>query len=815
MFSNLFKIAVRNLLKYKAFSFINLFGLTVGAACCLYILLYVQEHRGYDKHHRDNGSLFRVTSDLYLPDDKEPKLMATCSPPIAPAIKADFPEVEEAARVCSPPGVERNLFRLGDKVFYEKRGLYADSTFFRVFDYHFLAGDPRHALDEPNSVVVSEQLARRLFNTTEAVGQYVNIGSQEGEQKFKVTGVFNGDLGNTHLLPEFFMAMNSGGIGEYVRIDDSWAGNNFVYGYLRLRPGADAKALEAKLPAFLQRHGANQLAQLNMKKTLQLQSVADIHTDARRSAEMAPGISEKFLKILLMIAGFILLVACINFMNLTTARSTRRAQEVGVRKAIGAPRSALIGQFLGESILLSLLAVLLAIPAVYVALPFLNNISGADIQLEFARNPGAWGMVGVLVLLTGLVAGSYPAFYLSSFKPVAVLRGIGAVRTGGAAVWLRKGLVVSQFIIASVLIIGAIVIRYQLDFMLTKDLGFEKAQKVVFQFRTAEGQRKVQSFRNEIGQLPEVAAASAMAVCPGQQLYNDIPMYKPGQDMNTATGIRFTFTDEHYLGALKIKLLAGRFFTPADTSTQRGIGKVVINETALKRLNIPLEQAPGTVLRSEFRDMRFEMTIIGVMQDFFYESLSSEIDPFMVVAAPPREWLQVVADVRADDFSAFFARAEQIWGQIVPGLPFEYSFLDSDMDKLYQSEQTLSRIIGAFTLIAILISCLGLFGLSAFTAEQRTKEIGIRKVLGASSWGITGLLTRDFLLLVLAALVLAAPAAWWAMDQWLQDFAYRVQLRWWIFALAGLIAIAVTFLTVCAQSVRAALANPVKALRSE
>lgn len=815
MFSNLFKIAVRNLLKYKAFSFINLFGLTVGAACCLYILLYVQEHRGYDKHHRDNGSLFRVTSDLYLPDDKEPKLMATCSPPIAMAIKADFPEVEEAARVCSPPGVERNLFRLGDKVFYEKRGLYADSTFFRVFDYHFLAGDPRHALDEPNSVVVSEQLARRLFNTTEALNQYVNIGSQEGEQKFKVTGVFNGDLGNTHLLPEFFMAMNSGGIGEYVRIDDSWAGNNFVYGYLRLRPGADAKALEAKLPDFLQRHGANQLAELNMKKTLQLQPVGDIHTNTQRIAEMAPGIGEKFLNILLMIAGFILLVACINFMNLTTARSTRRAQEVGVRKAIGAPRSALVGQFLGESMLLSLLAVLLAIPAVYVALPILNDISGAAIHLEFTRNPGAWGMVGVLVLLTGLVAGSYPAFYLSSFKPVAVLRGIGSVRTGGAAVWLRKGLVVSQFVIASALIIGAIVIRYQLNYMLTKDLGFEKAQKVVFQFRTAGGQRKVESFRHEIRQLPEVAAASAMAVCPGQHVYNDIPLYKPGQDMNTATVIRFTFTDEHYLDALKIKLLAGRFFTPADTSTQRGIGKVVINETALKHLNIPLEQASGTVLRSEFRDMRFEMTIIGVMQDFCYESLSSKIDPFMVVAAPPGELLQVVADVRADDFSAFFARAEKIWNQTVPGLPFEYSFLDSDMDKLYQSEQTLSRIIGAFTLIAILISCLGLFGLSAFTAEQRTKEIGIRKVLGASSWGITGLLTRDFLLLVLAALVLAAPAAWWAMNQWLQDFAYRVELRWWIFALAGLIAIVVTFLTVCAQSVRAALANPVKALRSE
>ena len=815
MFSNLVKIAVRNLLKYKTFSFINLFGLTIGAACCLYILLYVQEQQSYDKHHHDNGSLFRVTSDLYLPDDQEPKRMATCSPPIAPAIKAEFPEVEEATRVCSPPGVERNLFRLGDKVFYEKKGLYADSTFLRVFDYRFLAGDPRHALDEPNSVVISENLALRLFNTNEVLNQQVSIGGQQGEQKFKVTGVFNGALGRSHIMPEFIMTMNSGGIGEYVRIDDSWAGNNFIYGYLRLRADADAEALEAKLPAFLQRHGATQLAQLNMKKTLQLQPVADIRTDPQRDAELSPGVSSRFLNILLMIAGFIMLVACINFMNLTTARSTRRAQEVGVRKAIGAPKGALIGQFLGESMLLALLAVLLAIPAVYAALPYLNFISGAEVSLDFGKNRMVWSMVGLLVLLTGLVAGSYPAFYLSSFKPVTVLRGISSVKSGSSVIWLRKGLVVSQFVIASALIIGAIVIRHQLNYMLTKDLGFEKSQKVVFQFRTAEGQRMVESFRNEIRQLPEVVSASAMAVCPGQQVYNDIPMYKPGQDMNTATDIRFTFTDEHYLDALKIKLLAGRFFTPGDTSTQQGVGKVVINETALKRLNIPLEQAPGTVLRSEFRDRRFEMTVIGVMQDFFYETLNNEIDPFMVVAAPPGELTQVVADVRTNDYPAFFTQAGNTWKKVIPGLPFEYTFLDSDFEKLYKTEQTLSRIIGAFTLVAILISCLGLFGLSAFTAEQRTKEIGIRKVLGASAWGITGLLTRDFLKLVLIALLLAAPVAWWAMNQWLEDFAYRVQLGWWIFALAGVIAIVVTFLTVCTQSVKAALANPVRSLRSE
>ncbi len=815
MFYNYLKIAIRNLLKYKTFSFINLFGLTIGAACCLYILLYVQEQHSFDKHHHDNDRLYRITSDLYMPNDMEPMRMATLSPPIAPVLKTEFPEVETAARVCSPPGVERNLFRLGDKVFYEKQGLYVDSTFFRVFDYHFLSGDPRHALDEPNSVVISEKLAQQLFNTTQALNQSVDIGGQQGEQKFKVTGIFNGSLGNSHIMPEFFMSMNSGGIGEFVRSDDSWAGNNFIFGYLRLRPGADAKALEAKLPDFLQRHGATQLKELNMKKTLHLQPVAGIHTDTKRIAELSPGVGARFLNILLLIAGFIMLVACINFMNLTTARSTRRAQEVGVRKAIGAPKSALIGQFLSESMVLAFLAVLLAIPVVIIALPYLNYISGTEVALDFTKDWSGWGMVGGLVLLTGVLAGSYPAFYLSSFKPVAVLRGIGAARSSGSVIWLRKGLVISQFVIASVLIIGAIVIRFQLNYMLNKDLGFDKNQKVIFQFRTSESQEKLEAFRNELMQLPEIESASGMAVSPGQPVYNDISMYKQGQDMSAGSIVRFTFTDENYLKTLKIKLLAGRFFTPADTSAQFGQSKIVINETALKRLGIPVEEAPGMVLRSDFRERHFEFTIIGVMQDFFFETLNNEIDPFAVAPAPPRELAQVVADVRTSDFSAFFAKTESIWNRVVPGLPFEYSFLDSDFEKLYQSEQTLARIIGAFTLIAILISCLGLFGLSAFTAEQRTKEIGIRKVLGASALGITGLLTKDFLKLVVIALFLAAPVAWWAMNKWLQEFAYRIPLSWWIFVLAGAIAIIVTVLTVCTQSVKAALANPINSLRNE
>ncbi|MCB0517958.1 MAG: ABC transporter permease [Lewinellaceae bacterium] len=822
MLSNYLKIAFRNLLKNKSFSFINIFGLTMGTACCLYILLYVQDQRNYDHQHHDAGNLYRVITDLGFAD-RETMHMSTCSPPIVPTMKAEFPEVEAVARVCSPPGVDQNLFRIGDKVFYEKKGFLADSTFFRVFDYRFLQGDPAHALDEPFSVVVSEDLAKKLFNTNEAVGQTVSIGGGDTEEKFKVTGVFNGDLGKSHLMPAFFMSMNSGGLGQFVRSDDSWAGNNFIYGYVRLKSGADAKALEAKLPDFLQRHGADQLRQLNMAKTLFLQPVTEIHTTAGLNAELSPVTGNRMLNIMLLIAGFIQLVACINFMNLSTARSSRRAQEVGVRKAIGANRGALVGQFLGESLMLAFAAVLLAIPLIEFAMPLLNRLTGAEIDLDFTQNWNAWLMVIGLVLLTGLAAGSYPAFYLSSFKPIQVLRGSGGSPFrgsgggggGSAAVLLRKSLVVSQFVIAAALIIGAFVIHKQLDYMLTTDLGFEKNQKVVFPFHSVEGQRHLEAFRNGLMNLPEVNLASGVLVLPGQAVFNDIGMYKEGEDMDRATDVRFTYTDENYLPTLKIKLLAGRALTMADTTTELGKNKLIVNETVLKELRIPLEEAPGKILRSKFRERDFEFTIVGVMQDFNFAKLGSSIDPFAITIATPVELSQVVADVNTGDYTGFLKKAEALWNNTLPGLPFEYSFLDQDFEKLYTSERTLSRIISAFTIMAILISCLGLFGLSAFTTEQRTKEIGVRKVLGATVTGIVVLLSKDFLKLVGVAIVIASPLAWFGMKKWLEGFAYQTHLGWEVFLLTGLVAVGVAFLTVSFQSVKAALSNPVKSLRSE
>ena len=817
MFRNYLNIAIRNLVKNRLYAALNIFGLTIGTICCLYILLYVQDERSYDKHHQAAERLYRVTSELKFPDSKDAKRLSTCSPPIIPAMQAEFPEVETSTRLVDPApfGIERYLFKVGDKVFYENKGYIVDSTFFETFDYHFIVGNPKKALNAPQSIVISEALAIKLFNTTDALNKTLQVTGQVDEETYKVTGVFDNSLGKSHLMPDFFTPMNSRGMGEFVRSDNTWSGNNFLFGYLKFKPGTDVLAFEAKLPAFIERHGGDQLRQMKMHKKLILQPVSAIHTNAE-GLDASEGTSERFLNMLLLLAGFIQLVACINFMNLSTARSTRRAKEVGVRKAVGAARVSLMGQFLSESMLMTLIAVGLAVPLLYLLLPLLNQVTGAALGLHFTQNWSTWAMIVALVLLTGVVAGSYPAFYLSSFNPLSIFRGMRDAKSSTGAINLRKVLVVSQFVISSVLIIGAVVIQRQLDYMLKQDLGFEKNQKIVFPVRASQSHTQLERFRNQLSLLPEVAGVTGMSAYPGQFVPNDISMYKAGESMKSATNIRFAFADEHFMRTLKVKLLAGRDFTVRDTSSGESRAKVIVNETTLKSMNIPMDQAPGMVLTSD-RDgsAQIQFTIIGVMKDINFERMSEKVTPYMITIAPHEALPQVVTDVNTKDYPSYLQKAQNIWAELFPGIPFEYAFLDQEVAKLYNTEQTFSRIIGLFTLIALLISCLGLFGLSVFAAEQRTKEIGIRKVLGASMGSLTALLARDFVVLVLISICIASPIAWYLMSQWLKGFAYRIQIEWWIFVMAGGIAVAVAFLTVSVQSLRSALANPVKSLRSE
>ena len=547
-----------------------------------------------------------------------------------------------------------------------------------------------------------------------------------------------------------------------------------------------------------------------MEKQLHLQRATSIHTSSGYEVEMDKTVSPSFLYILLLIAALIQVIACINFMNLSTARASKRAKEVGVRKVIGAGRKDLVKQFLGESFLLSFLGVLIALPLLLVALPYLNQVTQADIHLSFLGDYRLWLMLAGLIIITGLVAGSYPAFYLSAFQAIKVIKGNFTSHISAAGI--RRSLVVFQFVLSVVLIAGIIIIYSQLNYINNKDLGFEKDQRLIFSFYTEDAQNKMPSFMNDLRQMADVKTVSKSNNYLSQFVPQDYGVYLAGGNMANATDVQNISTDEYFVKANGIQLISGRDFRLYDS------GKVLVNETLLKRLGLNPATAPGTRLYSEYApDPVSFVEIAGVMKDFNYNSLHKDVKPFMLVyrIRSSGDIANITVAANSNNYTSLLGKMETIWRKDLPAVPFEYAFLDDEVQKQYETEITLSNIINSFTLMAILISCLGLFGLAAFSAEQRNKEIGIRKVLGATVFNLTTLLSKDFLKLVVVAIVIATPIAWWAMNKWLEDFAYRVTISWWMFAIAGLLAIFIALFTVSFQAIKAALANPVKSLRTE
>ena len=809
MIKNYFKTALRFLLKNKTFSFINIIGLAIGTLCCLYIVLYVQDQYGFDKHHKEAGDIYRVTTFLKLPGDKHNN--STCSPPIAPAMKRDFPEVKQFTRVIdmSTMGMTQSLLIFKEKSFYEKEAIFVDSTFFDIFTYHFIAGKPTNVLSEPYSVVLLKPVAEKLFGKENPIGKVITIDNSNGRNDFKVNGVVDESLGKSHIHAALFITMNSGGIGEYVRQNNMWAGNNFTNSYVKLSHGTDVAGLEKKIPAFLNKYGAEQLKQIGMTKVLHLQPVSSIHTTTSYEVEISKTISPSFLNILLLIAILIQVIACINFMNLSTARASKRAKEVGVRKVVGAEKQDLIKQFMSESFLLSLIGVLIALPLLVLALPWFNQLTQTDIRLSLFSDYRIWMLLAVIIAVTGIVAGSYPAFYLSAFQAVKVIKGNFTSHISAAGI--RRSLVVFQFVLSIILIAGIIVIYSQLNYIEQKDLGFDQKQRLIFSFYTNDAKNKMEPFAKDLRQLAGVKAVSEANNYLSRFIPNDFGVYLAGGNQAVAVDAQNISTDENFIKANGIKIINGRDFHLYDS------GKVIVNETLLKRLGLSAEKAPGTRLYSQFgTDPETYVEIAGVMKDFNYNSLHDEIRPFMLMYNPTNYGIsRIILAADSKNYQLLLGQIENLWRKNLPSVPFEYSFLDEEVQKQYDSEITLSRIINSFTIIAIIISCLGLFGLAAFSAEQRKKEIGIRKVMGASVPGLVQLLSKDFLKLVVIAILLATPISWWAMGRWLQAFTYRISISWWMFAIAGLLAILIAMLTVSFQAIRAAVANPVKSLRTE
>ncbi|MEO1259527.1 MAG: ABC transporter permease [Bacteroidota bacterium] len=809
MLQNYLKIAFRNLRKFKGYAAINIFGLAIGIACCLLIVQHLRDELSFDHHHTDLEQLYRVTTTFKTGDNET--LTATTPSPLAWELAENYPEVAEAARIMKAPNTNQYLVKYEDQSFFELDGFLADSTFFRILRYDFVEGDPQKALNEPFNVVISKTMAEKMFANQNALGRTIKIGDQWGDFDFEITGVIDNDTYPTHIEANFFMNMRSGPVGQHFYALNEWAGNNLYHTYLKLQPNASAAGLEAKFPALVEEKVGDRLRMLGFNKEHSLEAVKDIYLHSEATYVTGPLGDITFVYIFAAIAAFILLIACINFMNLSTAKATIRAQEVGVRKVVGATRSMLSGQFLTEAFVYASLAVVVAYILSELALPMFNQMSGKELRLDLLQDGviAIW-MVGILIV-TAMVAGSYPALYLSSFSPIKIFK--GKIGDRFSAKQVRKVLVVVQFIVSIALIQGILVIQQQLDFLRQKKLGFEPAAKIVVPLNTREAVTKYPVVKEKFLTNADVHDVSATSAAPGSPNIEDMLVYGEGMSQDASIHTMRNWIDPGYLELMNFELVAGRGFD--ETRLADTVQSVVINERLMKYMGYSESNVIGKQLYWNWDGNQHSHQIIGVVKDFHASSLREEVDNHMFSWHPEQGLRQLVASVSTADLPQLVDQLNAEWTAVNPSEPFDYYFLNDKLQQAYLSDQRMAGLMFSFTILAILISCLGLFGLAAFAAESRTKEIGVRKVLGATTSNLVGLLSKEFLMLVLLALVVATPIAWYFMQGWLQDFHYHIDMPYWVFLLAGLVALAIAFFTVSFQSVKAALANPVESLRSE
>lgn len=809
MFKNYLKLALRNFLRFKGYSVLNILGLAVGIAACLLIVQHLRDELRCDQQHPRLGDLYRVGTKFSVGDETTEG--AVSPSPLARTLVQDYPEVESAARLFNAPMVDKYLIKFGGKSYFEQKGHLVDSTFFRLLQFDFVQGDPQHALDEPNTVVLTAPLAQKIFGSADPMHQTIQLSDPYGAYDFKVTGVIDPSTYRSHIAGNFYLNSRSTASGQRFYDLQEWAGNNLYYTYIRLREGADPKALEAKLPALVEAKAGERLRDLGFRKSHFLEPVSDIYLHSKLSYPVGPTGNISMIYIFSAIALFILVIACINFMNLATAKATIRAREVGVRKVVGASRQMLIQQFLSESLVFSVAAVLLAIAGAKLLLPWFNELAGKQLNLALSEDPVLLAWIAGITLFTALLAGSYPALYLSRFSPVSIFRGKLGDRFSARQV--RRALVVLQFVVSIGLIQGILVIQQQLDFIRSKDLGFEKDARLVVQLNTAGAVEKFPALRQEFVKQSGVLTAGGSTAIPGGPNIQDMLFYGEGKSAEENTHSYVHYVDPGYLKTMQFRLLAGRLFDESHPTDS--LDAAVISESMMRGLGYTLENAIGRKFFWNWDGTVHTQNIVGVVADFHAASLRDAMDAHTFFCSNGEEFTYLVARVSSENLRPLIGSLETSWKRINPGEPFEYYFLDEKLQQAYLADQRTSGLITAFTILALLISCLGLFGLAAFAAESRTKEIGVRKVLGASVGNIVSLLSKDFILLVLFAMVIATPIAWYFMRSWLQEFHYHVNMPWWAFGLAGIVAMFVTFVTVSGQSLKAALTNPVKSLRSE
>jgi putative ABC transport system permease protein len=808
MFRNFLKIAIRNLGRHKTVSFINISGLAIGISCCLLVGLFINDELSYDRHYKDAGRIYRVVKD-FVNDDGSKLPDATSPPALAPAIQKDIPEIEVVARLM--PGWGGQFFmRAGEKQFIEENVYRADSSIFKVFSFQFLQGDPATALQPVDALVLTGSMAKKYYGNENPIGKVMEVDTRGPH---KVTAVIKDIPENSHFKFDFLTPLrfrdNAGGFRD---INSNWGWYNY-YTYMKLKPGADIAAVDKKIREVFK---ANQPKNENYFYS---QAITGIHLTSNLKWELEPNSDESYVYIFGTVAIFILIIACINYINLTTARSTLRAKEIGIRKVSGAVRFALLRQFLTESVLIAILAAALAVALAWTLLPVINNITAKHLSLVPGGSYAILAWVFLFAIAIGLIAGFYPALYLSSFEPVKVLKGEKLSRVRGLS--LRKILVVAQFSISIALIIGTIVVMQQIQFIQNAKLGLNKDHVIMIDDVGYLDGSQTNTLKNELLQIPGVRKVASVDGVVGGMNWTTVLLLK-GSDNGQL--VNFLTVDEDYLDALNMEIKEGHGFSkafPADTlgygvpgTLERHAGGVILNETAVKDLGIP-EPATGRLLRyGTDGDTTYYVEVVGVVKDFHFTSMHNEIKPFAFFLDPNRRQY-FTAKLDGSNMNATLGKIQEAWNRNVTTRPFRYSFLDETYAKLYVAEKNFRTIFLYITVIAIFISCLGLFGLSSFVTEQRTKEIGIRKVLGASVSGIVTMLSKDFIWLVVIASCVAFPVSWWAMNKWLQDFVYRINIGWWVFAVAAFMALLIALATIGYQAIRSALANPVKSLRTE
>lgn len=792
MLKNYFKIAFRNLWRHRIFSFINIMGLTVGMTACLLIFLYVRFELSYDRFHSKADRIYRIVADIKTPTETIPAIGPAWA--VAGHLKFDFSEIEAFSRVMP----DDLLLRKGDIKFNEPKSLWADSMFFQIFSFKLLKGDPRTALKEPYSVVLTESTAKKYFGKADPLGQTILITSESSPAT--VTGVMQDMPENTQVKGDLVVSMSTITTKFAKGIDDQWS-NYSPWAYILLKPGITPQSIEKKLPAFLEKWSGKEMKELQMYVTLKLEQLKSVYLYSTRGDSLG---SIRNVYIFSIIALFILIIACINFINLTTARASERAKEVGIRKVAGAVRPQLAGQFIGESIIISFIAFLLTLGLSSLLLSSFNQLAGKIISKGIFYDGGLIVLLLGTGIVIGLLAGVYPAFILSSFKPIEVLKGRFATSNKGT--FLRKGLVIAQFAISTALIIGTIIVYTQMSYMRNRELGFNKEQVLIIE---TQKEKKRDALLQSISRLPNVKAASLSGSVPGSGhpgAYSEVENIKGDLQI---TNLDLYFVDFDYIPLYNIKMVAGRAFNREFKTDSNEA--MIVNEATTRLLGY---HTPDQAVGKRFKQWGHEGKIIGVIKDFHYKSLQTPIKPLSI----RMEWnsfSMLSIKLNPANVPKTIASIEKEFKTLIPNRPFSYYFLDEFFDRQYRNEERFGRLFMNFAILAIFISCLGLLGLASYSTMQRTREIGIRKVMGASVSNIINLLSRDFLKLVIMSFFIAVPVAWYFMHKWLSDFAYRISISWWVFVLAGLLAIMIAVITISIQAFRAAVANPVKSLRTE